>query len=237
MEFHINSLYLCVKNMDRAINFYENFFEQKVTEKSDVYSVFDVNGFRLGLFAFEKMNESHTFGSNCLPGISVDSLSSMQAKLRGKSIYFPITRINDNFVAEFIDSEGNHIEITATYKLNDIIGRTVTVTVDRPLGSCHPKYTDMVYPVNYGYIDGIIAPDGEEQDAYILGVDHPVDTFTGEIIAIIRRSDDVEEKWVVCPEGMSFTADEIEQQVCFTEKYFTHEIIMDKCPELLAKGG
>ena len=106
-----------------------------------------------------------------------------------------------------------------------MIGRKVKVTVDRPLGSRHPKYTDIVYPVNYGYIAGIIAPDGEEQDAYILGVDHPVDTFTGKMIAIIRRSDDVEEKWVVCPEGMSFTADEIEQQVCFTEKYFAHEII------------
>ena len=112
-----------------------------------------------------------------------------------------------------------------------MIGRKVKVTVDRPLGSRHPEYTDMVYPVNYGYIVGIIAPDGEEQDAYILGVDHPVDTFTGKMIAIIRRSDDVEEKWVVCPEGMSFTADEIEQQVCFTEKYFAHEIITGSRPE------
>ncbi len=194
MKFDINSLYLCVKNMERAIKFYEELFEQKVTEKDDVYSVFDVNGFRLGLFAFEKMNESHTFGSNCLPSISVDNLNSMQAKLRGKSICFPITRINDNFVAEFIDSEGNHIEITATYKLNDIIGRTVTVTVDRPLGSTHPKYRDMIYTVNYGYIDGLIAQDGEEQDAYILGVNEPVATFTGHIIAVIRHADDVEEK-------------------------------------------
>ena len=56
-----------------------------------------------------------------------------------------------------------------------MIGRKVKVTVDRPLGSRHPEYTDMVYPVNYGYIAGIIAPDGEEQDAYILGVDHPED--------------------------------------------------------------
>ncbi|MCR5601075.1 MAG: VOC family protein [Ruminococcus sp.] len=226
MEFQINSLYLCVKDMDRAINFYEELFEQKVTEKSDTYSVFDVNGFRLGLFAYEKKNEPHTFGSNCLPSISVDSLSSMQKKLKGKELCFPVTRIKDNFVAEFIDSEGNHIEITAPYKLNEIIGRTVTVTVDRPLGSAHPNHADMIYKVNYGYIEGLIAQDSEEQDAYILGVHEAVDTFTGRIIAVIRRSDDVEEKWVVCPENVTFSKDEIMKQVEFQEKYFKSEIIM-----------
>ncbi len=50
-----------------------------------------------------------------------------------------------------------------------MIGTMVTVTVDRPLGSRHPKYKNMYYPVNYGYIEGVMAPDGEEQDAYIVG--------------------------------------------------------------------
>ena len=113
MGFHINSLYLCVKDMDRAISFYEEFFEQKVTEKSDIYSVFDVNGFRFGLFAFKKKNELHSFGSNCLPSISTESIDHMKEKLNGKEICFPITQIGNNWVAEFIDSEGNHIEITA----------------------------------------------------------------------------------------------------------------------------
>ena len=75
-----------------------------------------------------------------------------------------------------------------------MLGKIVTVKVDRPLGSYHPEYKSLYYPVNYGYIEGIIAPDGEEQDAYILGVDKPVDMFTGKIIAIVHRSDDVEEK-------------------------------------------
>ena len=72
-----------------------------------------------------------------------------------------------------------------------MIGKTVTVTVDRPLGSAHPDYPEMIYPINYGYIEGIMAPDGEEQDAYILGVSQPVERFTGRIIAIVRRADDV----------------------------------------------
>ena len=107
-----------------------------------------------------------------------------------------------------------------------MIGNIVKVTVDRPLGSYHPKHKDIYYPINYGYIEGIIAPDGEEQDAYILGVDKPVKEFVGKIIAIIHRFDDVEEKWVVVPEDVSFTKDEIMQQVEFQEKYFKSEIRM-----------
>lgn len=110
---------------------------------------------------------------------------------------------------------------------NAMIGKIVTVTVDRPLGSYHPEYKDMYYPINYGFVKGITAPDGEEQDAYILGVDKPVKQFSGRIIAIVRRSDDVEEKWVVCPDGMSFTKDEIMSQIQFQEKYYQSEIIMD----------
>ncbi len=105
-----------------------------------------------------------------------------------------------------------------------MIGDIITVTVDRPLGSYHPEYKDMYYPVNYGYVEGIMAPDGEEQDAYILGVDKPVKSFTGKIIAIVHRKDDVEEKWVVCPEDKSFTKEEIEEQITFQEKYFQSEI-------------
>ena len=107
-----------------------------------------------------------------------------------------------------------------------MIDKTVTVTVDRPLGSYHPKHPDIYYPINYGYIEGILAPDGEEQDAYILGVDIPVETFTGTVIAIIHRFDDVEEKWVVAPEGMTFTKAEIETLTRFQEQYFDSEIRM-----------
>lgn len=107
-----------------------------------------------------------------------------------------------------------------------MIGDIVTVIVDRPLGTYHPEHKEMFYPVNYGYIEGIIAADGEEQDAYILGVDEPVAEFTGKIIAIVHRFDDVEEKWVVCPEDRVFSKEEIAKQIDFTEKYFHSEIIM-----------
>jgi inorganic pyrophosphatase len=105
-----------------------------------------------------------------------------------------------------------------------MIGTTVKVIVDRPLGSHHPRHDDIVYPVNYGYIPGIMAPDGEEQDAYILGIHEPVEEFEGRVIAIIHRLDDVEDKWVVAPEGMTFTKEQIMEQVAFQEQYFRTEI-------------
>ena len=101
-----------------------------------------------------------------------------------------------------------------------MIGDTVTVTVDRPLGSYHPEHPDIYYPINYGYIKGTMAPDGEEEDAYILGINKPVREFTGKVIAAIYRKDDVENKWVVAPEGSSFTAEEIMQAVFFQAQYF-----------------
>lgn len=107
-----------------------------------------------------------------------------------------------------------------------MIGSIVKVTVDRPLGTYHPKHPDIRYPVNYGYIPGIMAPDGEEQDAYILGVTEPVEEFKGKVIAVIHRFDDVEEKWVVAPEDTVFTEEQIMEHVAFQEQYFHTEIRM-----------
>jgi inorganic pyrophosphatase len=107
-----------------------------------------------------------------------------------------------------------------------MIGKTVHVTVDRAAGTYHPEYPDLYYPINYGYVEGIMAADGEEQDAYIIGVNEPVEEFTGTIIAIIHRNNDIEDKWVVAPDNMSFTKEEIMKQVHFQEQYFDTEIII-----------
>lgn len=107
-----------------------------------------------------------------------------------------------------------------------MIGQTVKVTIDRPLGSYHPNHPDMYYPVNYGYVEGIIAPDGEEQDVYVLGVDEPLKEFIGRVIAVIHRFDDVEEKWVAAPENVTFTKEEIMEQVRFQERFFKSEVRM-----------
>lgn len=106
------------------------------------------------------------------------------------------------------------------------LGRTVKVTVDRPLGSVHPHYKDTVYPVNYGYTDVALAADGEEQDVYILGVNVPVKEFEGVVKVAVCRLNDVEDKWVAAPEHYPLTKDEIIEATRFQEQYFDVEIIM-----------
>ena len=116
-----------------------------------------------------------------------------------------------------------------------MIGKIVKVIIDRPLGSYHPEYKEICYPVNYGYIEGITAPDGEEQDAYILGVHKPLSEYTGRVIAIIRRKDDIEEKWIVAPESSSYSKEQIINETAFMEQYFDSEIIMFEYRNLQAE--
>lgn len=104
------------------------------------------------------------------------------------------------------------------------LGKAVTVAVDRPMGSAHPKHPGMIYPINYGYIEGVLGGDGEDLDVYILGVDQPVKEFTGRIVAIVHRENDVEDKLVAAPDGVSFSSEEIEKAVRFQEKYFDSRI-------------
>ncbi len=105
-----------------------------------------------------------------------------------------------------------------------------TAHIDRPLGTSHPRHPEMIYPVNYGFIPGLLAGDGAEQDVYVLGVDVPCEAFTGELIAIIHRRDDVEDKWVLAPAGMRFTAEEIMTAVHFQEQWFDSYCVLNEAP-------
>lgn len=104
----------------------------------------------------------------------------------------------------------------------NLLGKTVHIEVDRPIGHVHKG---MVYPVNYGYIPGILAGDGEEQDAYVLGVDKPLSSFDGRVIGAVCRRDDVEDKLIVAPMGMEFHQGQIAEAVHFQEQYFDTSIL------------
>lgn len=106
------------------------------------------------------------------------------------------------------------------------LGKVIDVAVDRPLGSHHPQHKELVYPVNYGYFDEVYAADGEPQDVYILGIYEPISAFRGRVIAVIRRFDDDETKWVVAPVEYIFTKEEIAEATEFQERYFKTEILM-----------
>lgn len=104
--------------------------------------------------------------------------------------------------------------------------KIVTVKIDRPLGTRHPKH-GWKYPVNYGYIPGTVSGDNEELDAYILGPDVPLDKFTGRCIAIIHRTNDDDDKLIVVPDGLDMDDKTIEQETSFQEQWFEHIIIRE----------
>ena len=106
----------------------------------------------------------------------------------------------------------------------DYLGKKVHVVVDRPMASKHPKH-GFIYPINYGYIPNTISGDGEELDAYIIGVFEAVKEFDGECIAAIHRMKDDDDKLVVAPEDKIYTKEQIEALVEFQERFFEHQII------------
>jgi len=109
--------------------------------------------------------------------------------------------------------------------LKGIVNSFVKGTIDRPLGSSHPDYPDLIYPVNYGYVDGVIAGDEEEQDVYVLGTDKPLERFEGKVIAIYHRMNDSEDKWIVSLDGRDYTDEEILAAIHFQEQYFIGELL------------
>jgi inorganic pyrophosphatase len=108
---------------------------------------------------------------------------------------------------------------------DEIIGKRVKGKIDRPMGSRHPEYPELIYPVNYGYVEGVVAADGEEQDVYVLGADGPLEAFEGTVIAVYRRYNDMEDKWIVSIDGREFSDEEILEAIRFQERYFRGELI------------
>lgn len=103
------------------------------------------------------------------------------------------------------------------------IGKKVTVIMDRPLGSKHPKH-GFIYPVNYGYIPNTISGDGEELDAYVLGEHKPLEKFEGVVIAVLHRKNDNDDKLIVMKEGRNYTDDQIRALTEFQEQWFESDI-------------
>lgn len=109
--------------------------------------------------------------------------------------------------------------------MTGFLGRTVSVVVDRPLGSRHPRHPDLVYPVNYGEVPGTLGGDGQPVDAYLLGWDSPMREAEGVVTAVILRADDVEDKLVVVLPGARWTDAGIMKAVSFQEQYFRSRLV------------
>jgi inorganic pyrophosphatase len=110
--------------------------------------------------------------------------------------------------------------VDATLNLEEWVGREIRVVVDRPVGTRHPR-AGFEYEVNYGFVPGVLAPDGEELDVYLLGTSEPVEVCeAAEVIAIVRRRDDVEDKLVAVVGAESWDEAKIAEAIRFQERFF-----------------
>lgn len=125
-----------------------------------------------------------------------------------------------------IGGEDSRVYRTDVVSMNygDVLGSSVSGAIDRPIGSTHPGHPEMIYPINYGYVDGVFAGDGAEQDVYVFGSDQPLKSFTGKVIGVYHRLNDNEDKWIVSLNGESICSEDILDAINFQEQYFMGEL-------------
>jgi inorganic pyrophosphatase len=134
--------------------------------------------------------------------------------------WVPIEKLN----AIDLRDEARRILLRYLSSTSQFINSIMTITIDRPLGSKHPKW-NFVYPINYGFIPNTKSGDGEEIDAYVLGINGPLKDFTGKCIAVIHRLNDDDDKLVITLDGKNFTDEEIRAVTGFQEEFFKSVIV------------
>lgn len=163
----------------------------------------------LDLVAFRDYLNNHVFAANEYEALK----TRLAEQYRGDPVAYSAAK------SEFIQGI---LRLSIT---DPLLGRHLTIVIDRPLGSRHPAHPELQYALNYGFVPGIAAPDGEELDAYIYGVSRPMRRFTGTVIGVIHRRDDAEDKLVVAPSGMIAYEPQITEAVRFQERFFDSMVI------------
>jgi len=105
-----------------------------------------------------------------------------------------------------------------------MLGKTVTVTVDRPYGSFHPTIANVIYPINFGYVSAPLSLQEGMQDAWVVGPQTPVETFQGVVAGIIYHKDG-DSRWIVVQPGMVIDHAQIINLIGFEEQYYETRII------------
>ena len=214
--FHINEHFKEMQEEFKSLHSFEDFVNSKPLRKAILFDFFQIGELFKQLSDSFKNKFEYEF-SNDLIGIR-NRIAHGYGSIRDDIIYDSIL----NGLPDFIDKLNTFAKAFYSQNLMSLLGKKVIVTVDRKINSMHH---DIIYELNYGYIEEMTALDGDSQDAYIINETELFDVFEGYVVAIIKRLDDVEDKLVVSKTKDDVNLKDIERQVSFQERFFKHIII------------
>lgn len=217
--YYINKHYNEIIGEVNYLKTYEKFVEERVYQKAIILDLIQIG---------ENVNKlSETIKSQInkidLRGV-INFRNQLVHNYESNNTLIVWNVIKDN-LSNLVDDINRYALINYYESLKKLLNKEVEVIIDRKINSVHPNHKDIIYELNYGYIKDIIAPDNEYQDAYVLGVNEPIDTFIGIVIAIIHRVNDNEDKLVIASKGSNYTEDEIIEKTKFQEQFFEIKII------------
>lgn len=206
----INNICFCIEHHIPGVSEI-NTIESLIVAKADCISY--INNFEY----FKKYELSNNLKS-------INAIEKLLTKI--KSIYGimdneSIAKYSNELIRIKRELEEKKMEVA---NAKDYLKKDVVVKIDRQLGTNHPKHGFM-YMLNYGFIPNTISGDGEELDAYVVGVFEPVEEFEGHVIAIIHRINDDDDKLIVAPKGVDYSDDAIRAMTEFQERFFESIII------------
>ena len=109
----LNSLYVNVDDMGRALRFYRELFQATPTQEQERYSIFEAGGVDFGLYNARFDGETTRAGNNCIPNLEV---RDVDAEHRRISRFAPridpqVSQVEDYRYFECEDTEGNILEV------------------------------------------------------------------------------------------------------------------------------
>lgn len=107
--------------------------------------------------------------------------------------------------------------MTISKGVDIMLGKYVRVRVTNPIHSVNRQY-GFTYQLNYGIIEGKKRYNNVSCGAYVMGINHPVRTFDGRVIAVIKHADGSGPVYVVAPKSTRYIIYQIEDAVAFAEK-------------------
>jgi predicted enzyme related to lactoylglutathione lyase len=113
MEYKLNSVYVSVKDMDRATKFYENLFGREADKNDPRYSEFQFENITFGLYSPDFDGAKITWGENCVVNFEISDAQVEYDRIKEFALEIDdeIMDLPQMYLFQFKDTEGNILEV------------------------------------------------------------------------------------------------------------------------------